>query len=56
MRMQPCLTGEVYGHPKLRTGARTVTSQLFVFAPLHRYARTLSRFYRLGHPATEAER
>ena len=56
MRMQPCLTGEVYNHPKLRTGARMVTSQLFVFAPHHSYARTLSRFYRLGRPATDAER
>ena len=52
MRMQPCLTGEVYGHPKLRSGTCTVTSQLHLFAPHHGYARTLSRFYRLGPPAS----
>ncbi|MCC4296620.1 DUF6634 family protein [Aurantimonas coralicida] len=52
-RMQPCLTGEVYGHPRLRSGTRTITSQLHVFAPNHGYARTLSRFYRLGPPASD---
>ena len=53
MRMQPCLTGEVYGHPKLRSGGKSTTSQLYLFAPHHGYARTLSRFYRLGPPATD---
>ena len=53
-RMQPCLTGEVYGHPRLRSGTKTVTSQLHLFAPHHGYARTLSRFYRLGPPASES--
>lgn len=53
MRMQPCLTGVVEGHSNLRSGARTATSQLHLFAPHHGYARTLSRFYRLGRPARE---
>lgn len=52
-RMQPCLTGEVYGHPRLRSGTKSVTSQLHVFAPHHGYARTLSRLYRLGPPASD---
>jgi hypothetical protein len=44
-----CLTGFAAGHPRL--GARTIaTSQLWAFDPERRWARTLSRFYRLGVP------
>ncbi|WP_176223156.1 DUF6634 family protein [Aurantimonas sp. 22II-16-19i] len=47
MRLQPCLTGTVHGHPLIARGHRSVTSELHVFAPHHGYARTMSRFYRL---------
>lgn len=50
MRMQPCLTGVIYGHPKLRSGGHSITSPLHLFAPHHGYARTLNRFYRLTSP------
>jgi hypothetical protein len=44
-----CLTGFAAGHPRL--GARTiVTSHLWALDPERRWARTLSRFYRLGVP------
>ena len=46
----PCLTGEFYGHPKIRSGNFGRTSDLWVQAPSHGYARTLSRLYRLGPP------
>lgn len=44
----PCLVGEFLGHPKIRYGQTGKTSDLWIFAPSHGYARTLSRFYRLG--------
>lgn len=44
----PCLVGQFLGHPKIRHGRSGKTSDLWVFAPSHGYARTLSRFYRLG--------
>jgi hypothetical protein len=48
-----CLTGFAAGHPRL--GARTIaTSQLWAFDPKRRWARTLSRFYRLGVPDGDA--
>ncbi|SKA31679.1 DUF6634 family protein [Consotaella salsifontis] len=53
MRLQPCLVGQVHGHPSIARGHRSVTSQLHLFAPHHGYARTLSRFYRLGEPRGE---
>ncbi|ABS65069.1 hypothetical protein Plav_3470 [Parvibaculum lavamentivorans DS-1] len=44
------LQGKVTGHPLL--GATTaMTSDLCVFAPDLGWARTLSRFYRLGSPS-----
>jgi hypothetical protein len=43
------LTGFAAGHPRL--GSRPiVTSQLWTLDPQLRWARTLSRFYRLGVP------
>lgn len=45
-RWVPCLIGSVSGHPRL--GNRLITtSQLFMIDPNGRWARTLSRFYRL---------
>ena len=48
-RMTPCLKGRVYGHPAL--GECTVaTSELFAMDSDGRWARTASRYYRLGEP------
>jgi hypothetical protein len=45
-----CLVGFAAGHPLL--GAKTIaTSPLWVLDPALRWARTLSRFYKLGVPA-----
>jgi hypothetical protein len=45
-----CLSGWVSGHPTIRTGP-LVSSQIYMLNPDQRWARTLSRFYRLGAPA-----
>lgn len=47
----PCLTGQFLGHPTIRSGRSGRTSDLWVHAPGLSYARTLSRWYRLGAPA-----
>lgn len=43
----PILVGNVVGHPKLMDGA-IMTSQLFLLDEQQRWARTFSRYYRLG--------
>jgi hypothetical protein len=43
------LTGFAAGHPRLGS-KKIVTSQLWVLDPQLRWARTVSRFYRLGVP------
>lgn len=48
MRSSCCLAGEVSGHPQLH-GSIT-TSALIVLDPGLTWARTMSRFYRLGSP------
>jgi len=46
LRSVPCLIGHASNHPRL--GDRMITtSQLFMVDPNGRWARTLSRFYRL---------
>jgi hypothetical protein len=50
VRTDPCLIGEIHGHPHLRS-PHGVTSSLWLYAPELGWARTLSRFYRLGRPA-----
>jgi hypothetical protein len=45
-RLVPCLRGLAYGHPELDTGL-IMTSQLYALDPEGRWARTLSRYYRL---------
>lgn len=55
-RSVPCLIGVAANHPRL--GNRLITtSQLFMVDPARRWARTLSRFYRLddGFQADGAE-
>ncbi len=48
-RLDRCLTGMVWGHPRL--GNRpAVTTGLWAWAPELGWARTLSRYYRLGRP------
>lgn len=48
-RFEPALTGSVHGHPNLADGP-AVTSGLFYLDRAAGYARTMSRFYRLGPP------
>ncbi len=53
LRSAPCLIGRPSGHPYLR-GPRPVTSYLFVHAPELGWARTWSRYYRLGRPGEQS--
>ena len=46
----PCLVGEVTGHPLLGDRPRIHTSQLMVMDAERGWARSWSRFYRLGEP------
>ena len=48
MRSSCCLAGEVSGHPQLH--GPITTSALIVLDPDLTWARTMSRFYRLGSP------
>lgn len=45
-----CLSGKVLGHPRIGEGHLGITTEVFVFAPMQGYARTLSRYYKLGLP------
>lgn len=44
----PYLLGTVFGHPEIEDGHICRTSELVTFDPSAGYARTYSRFYRLG--------
>jgi hypothetical protein len=44
----PCLVGAVYQHPMFGTRPHVHTSELVLIDPHKRWARTWSRFYRLG--------
>lgn len=50
--LEPCLIGLVEGHPEIQ-GPQIRTSRVFVIAAEFGWARTASRFYRLGRPYTE---
>ena len=51
-RPEVCLAGLSTGHPKLTGAARRVlTSDLWLMSKDRRWARTLSRWYRLDRPA-----
>lgn len=47
--VSPCLTGKILGRPLL-CGPSIETSQVWALAPKLRWARTMSRWYRLGRP------
>ena len=46
-----CLGGRPFGHPTLTGSRNALTSPVWVLDPVRGYARTESRFYRLGRPA-----
>ena len=48
-RLEPALVGMVSGHP-IRADGRAVTSGLYYLDTEQKFARTLSRYYRLGRP------
>jgi hypothetical protein len=51
-RTVPCLAGLSTGHPQLVGENRLIgTSDLWLLSRDHSWARTLSRWYRLGRPA-----
>jgi hypothetical protein len=54
IRATPCLVGLVTGHPTLSgSRRRIVTSDLWLISEELGFARSLSRWYRLGTPACE---
>lgn len=54
-RTVPCLVGLSTGHPELAGENRPIcTSDLWMLSRDHSWARTLSRWYRLGRPADRA--
>lgn len=50
-----CLKGQVYGHPILGDG-QIYTSQIFALNTPQRWARTLTRWYRLGDTRQDIQR
>jgi hypothetical protein len=55
-RSSGAFIGKISGRPNITNGRTGVTSQLFVIDPAMGWARTWSRFYRLGRPAHQSER
>lgn len=56
-RLIPCLAGLSTGHPRLEGENRPITtSDLWLISDDGEWARTLSRWYRLGRPADNARR
>lgn len=51
-RITWCLGGDVANHPTLGT-RRIHTSELYVLDQVNRWARTRSRWYRLGQPSKD---
>lgn len=45
-----CIVGAISGHPYLSPGARARTSQIILCDATNGWARTWSRYYRLGEP------
>ncbi|MFD2649142.1 DUF6634 family protein [Devosia albogilva] len=55
---RPCtaLAGPVEGHPRITDHRPAVTSELFAIDSNERWARTMSRYYRLTPRSTERKR
>ena len=54
-RIVPCLAGLATGHPRLVGENRLIgTSDLWMLSEDRAWARTLSRWYRLGRPAEQS--
>jgi hypothetical protein len=53
-RAVPCLIGRASGHPSIRDGNPMFTSELFYMDVKRGYARSFSRWYRLGLPAASS--
>lgn len=49
--IEPALVGRVADHPRLRGPRQVVTSRLLAIDADGGWARTLSRYYRLGRPS-----
>lgn len=49
--VEPVLLGTVSGHPHLSGRRNVATSRVLALDPVDGWARTLSRWYRLGAPA-----
>jgi len=55
VRPIPCLAGLSFGHPRLvGSGRPIITSDVWLISADESWARTLSRWYRLGRPAGHA--
>lgn len=55
-RLVPCLAGLSTGHPLLPGTSRLIgTSDLWLLSKGYGWARTLSRWYRLGRPAERSD-
>lgn len=54
-RQQMALEGVIHGHPRIGEGRTGLTSELFALAHDRKWARTLSRFYRLESSLEEAD-
>lgn len=55
VRPDHALIGFVTGHPTVRSGRPAVTSSLYAIDPVAGWARTWSRFYRLGEQVPFAQ-
>ena len=53
LRSKLCPQGQPHGHPTCR-GPLTVSSGIWAWCPEEGWARTLSRYYRLGRRRDEA--
>jgi hypothetical protein len=56
VRRNGALTGLITGHPRIVDGHSALTTDLFAIDSYGLFARTWSRFYRLGRPALQAHR
>ena len=55
-RSSPALTGLVFGHPRLADNRPALTTELFAIDIDAGWARSWSRFYRLGQPLKDLGR